>query len=272
MSEIALPGFRGALLGAFAFSFALGQLFSAIGQEILVTTNPLAFRHAFYSEFVILGVWLAVLIPLPESPYWLAGKGHHDKAKRSLRRLVGRVDGYDIEREYAVILQEVEASRILASRNKEHAGWAAMLQPVNVKRTIIAALPIMYQNFAGTALIFGYTTYFCESPRLASRALHAQICLNSPDRWPGGPFRGSCDHPTDPPDWHYRLLFHGRARWTTNVGARWRRRHERHVCCRRRYWILAAHHCKWSWSHYFMLDLGLRICSVLGTCGMDHDR
>ena len=35
MSEIAITQIRGAMLGAFSFSFALGQLFSAVGLQIL---------------------------------------------------------------------------------------------------------------------------------------------------------------------------------------------------------------------------------------------
>lgn len=111
MSEIVLPGFRGALLSAFSLSFALGQFFSAVGQQILVKTSLLEFRRAFYSEFVILGLWLLVLVTLPESPYWLSRKGKHDKAGRALLRLIGNnVEGYNVELEYSVIQQEVENS------------------------------------------------------------------------------------------------------------------------------------------------------------------
>jgi MFS family permease len=154
MSEIALPGFRGALLSAFSLSFALGQFFSAVGQQILVKTSPLEFRRAFYSEFVILGLWLLVLVTLPESPYWLSRKGKHDKARRALQRLIGNVEGYDVELEYSVIQQEVENS-IAFTASQGSSDWAAMRKPVNMKRTLIAALPFTYQNFVGTPLVFG---------------------------------------------------------------------------------------------------------------------
>ncbi len=38
------------------------------GSFIPPQTAPLAFRNAFYSEFALLGVWLPILIFLPESP------------------------------------------------------------------------------------------------------------------------------------------------------------------------------------------------------------
>ena len=39
MSEIAMPQVRGALLGAFALSFGLGQLFNAVGFQILAEVS-----------------------------------------------------------------------------------------------------------------------------------------------------------------------------------------------------------------------------------------
>lgn len=44
--------------------------------------------------------------------------------------------------------------------------WRAMLRPINMRRTIIAALPFSYQNFVGTPLIFGYTTYFFQLAKM----------------------------------------------------------------------------------------------------------
>jgi hypothetical protein len=68
MSEMALPQFRGALLAAFSMAFALGQVFLAVGLKVLEETNPLKFRHMFYSEFVFTGLWLMCVLYLPESP------------------------------------------------------------------------------------------------------------------------------------------------------------------------------------------------------------
>ena len=68
MSEISLPQFRGALLGSFSLTLALGQMFLAFGLKILEVTNEMAFRNMFYSEFVFLGFWLIPVILLPESP------------------------------------------------------------------------------------------------------------------------------------------------------------------------------------------------------------
>jgi MFS family permease len=72
MSEIALPQFRGALLAAFSMAFTLGQVFLAVGLEVLQDTDPLKFQRMFYAEFVFTGLWLVPLLLLPETP----GKPH----------------------------------------------------------------------------------------------------------------------------------------------------------------------------------------------------
>jgi hypothetical protein len=93
---------------------------------------------------------------------WLCLKGKHEQAKRSLHRLVGQVDGFDLDHEYAVIRHEVEDSVALADTHGSN-DWAALFKWVNFKRCLAATLPLSYQNFVGVPLVFGYTTYFFES-------------------------------------------------------------------------------------------------------------
>ncbi|KAG4429383.1 hypothetical protein IFR05_015140 [Cadophora sp. M221] len=160
MSEIAMPQFRGALLSSFSLFLALGQTFTAVGLKVLDVTTPLKFRNIFYSEFVFLGLWMIPMLYLPESPVWLATKGRHDKAKKALRRLIGNVHAYDVDHEYAVIKYEVESSQELSMKHSSKSEWRSLLTKVNMKRTIIATLPLTFQNFVGVPLIFNYTTYF----------------------------------------------------------------------------------------------------------------
>ncbi|ROT37977.1 general substrate transporter [Sodiomyces alkalinus F11] len=165
MSEISLPQFRGALLGSFSLFFALGQVFLAIGLKVLEDTDPFNFRNVFYSEFVFFGLWLVPLVYLPESPAWYAAQDRDEDAKRSLRRLVGPVDGYDLDHEYAVVKFEVaQSARLARARGSD---WRALASPVNLKRIVIATLPFTFQNFVGVPLIFGYTTYFLQLANVA---------------------------------------------------------------------------------------------------------
>ncbi|EEU37366.1 uncharacterized protein NECHADRAFT_86296 [Fusarium vanettenii 77-13-4] len=165
LSETALPQFRGALLGGFSLFFAIGQLFLAIGLKILKDTTPLKFRNIFFSEFVFCGLWLIPMLYLPESPVWYAMHDRPEDAKKSLRRLIGNVEGYDFDHEYAVIKYETDKSVEL---QKSHADnqWRAFFTWLNIKRAIIATLPFTFQNFVGAPLFFNYATYFFALAKL----------------------------------------------------------------------------------------------------------
>jgi hypothetical protein len=104
----------------------------------------LEYRRAFYSEFAILGVWLPILVWLPESPAWLCKKGRHDQALKSLHRLVGNVDGYDWDREYAVIKQELDASQALTQKSSK-LGFVACFKGTNLRRTLVSTIPFSMQ-------------------------------------------------------------------------------------------------------------------------------
>ncbi|KAM5341255.1 hypothetical protein ACJ41O_015364 [Fusarium nematophilum] len=162
LSEVAMPQFRGALLGSFSLAFALGQVFLAIALKILEETEPLAFRHIFYSEFVFTGLWLIPMLYLPETPAWYASKGRHDEGKKALRRLTGDVKDFDIEHEYAVVKFEMEESRALA-KGSNTSDWKALFtSKTNMKRAVTSTLPFTFQNIVGVPLMFGYTTYFFQ--------------------------------------------------------------------------------------------------------------
>ncbi|KAH8736575.1 general substrate transporter [Ilyonectria robusta] len=162
MSEIAMPQFRGALLGSFSLAFALGQVFLAIGLKVLEVTKPLAFRHVFYSEFVFTALWMFPMLYLPESPAWYAAKGRDDDGKKALRKLVGNVNGYDVDHEYAVIKYEMMESIALSKKASSGTWKAIFTNKINLKRAVISTLPFTFQNIVGVPLMFGYTTYFFQ--------------------------------------------------------------------------------------------------------------
>ena len=129
-----------------------------ITQGVLFQAHPAQFRAAFYSQFVFLGLWLFPLVVLPETPVFYCKQGKHDQAKKSLRRLIGDVEGYDLEHEYACIRYEVEQSEA-ALKLLAKSRWVSVFKGKNLKRVAIGALPLMLQGIAGAALTFGYSTY-----------------------------------------------------------------------------------------------------------------
>ncbi|KAF6805037.1 sugar transporter [Colletotrichum musicola] len=160
MSEIAMSQFRGAVLASFSLASSLGHVFLAIGLKVLEETSPMHFRNIFYSEFLFCGLWIVPMLLLPESPAWYASRGKHEEAKNSLRRLVGNVEGYDVEHEYAVMRYEIDQSIALSQSRGGDSDWKALMTPVNLKRAVISTLPLTFQNVVGVPLMFGYTTYF----------------------------------------------------------------------------------------------------------------
>ncbi|KAF5012866.1 hypothetical protein FDECE_1156 [Fusarium decemcellulare] len=165
MSETAMPQFRGALLSSFSLFFAIGQLFLAVGLKILDDTTPMKFRHMFYSEFIFAGLWCMPMLYLPESPVWYALKNRPEDAKKSLKRLIGNVEGYDVDHEYEVIKYEAEESTRIQHGHGNNE-WRAFFTRINIKRTVIATLPFTMQNFVGSPLFFNYSTYFFSLAKL----------------------------------------------------------------------------------------------------------
>ncbi|ORY35933.1 general substrate transporter [Naematelia encephala] len=176
LSEMVMPQMRGSILAAFSFSWQIGSLTSAVGLQVLEQSNPLAFRRIFYSEFVIVGIWMIALVLLPESPVWLAMKDRDDKGKKALKWLVGNVQGYDLDHEWAVIRSEVADSRKISTKQGSN-DWVALFKWKNFRRALISTLPFTYQNFIGVPLVFGQTTYFFQNAGLKN-AFTASVIIS----------------------------------------------------------------------------------------------
>jgi hypothetical protein len=78
-----------------------------------------------------------------------------------MRRLIGNVDGYDVDHEYSVLAFETKRSKELAEAAGS-SGWKALRTKTNLKRCIVATLPFTFQNVCGVPLMFGYTVYFFQ--------------------------------------------------------------------------------------------------------------
>lgn len=120
---------------------------------------------------------------LPESPRWYAEKGQIDKAKASLRRINGTVAGYDLEHEFAVIMQEIEEGKKLSDTTKgvnllsvfrgtnfvrdRHLPSGTHTTDMFQRRTYISFMPFAWQQWGGTAVINGYTAYYFQLAGMA---------------------------------------------------------------------------------------------------------
>jgi MFS family permease len=181
MTEIAMPNMRGAMVVPFAFMFAFGSFLGALALQIvkmvrisvqhisiivpiadLLTDGSPCLQARVLFAIRTLGSMVdplhhfardtkyvrpvTVSAPSPDlsSLVFYCKRGQHDKAKKSLRFLVGNVEGYDIEHEYRVVQREVYDSDE-AMKLHGATGWYSLLKWKVFRRTIISVLPVMMQ-------------------------------------------------------------------------------------------------------------------------------
>ena len=80
----------------------------------------------------------------PGKSAFLCKRGQHDKAKKSLRRLIGNVAEYDFDHEYSVLRFHVEES-VALNQKLSSSSWAAIFKGNNLRRTVISCLPFTLQ-------------------------------------------------------------------------------------------------------------------------------
>jgi hypothetical protein len=56
---------------------------------------------------------------IPESPYWLAGRGYHDRGRAVIDRLNGKIKDYDVDFHYGLLRQTVDLEQ---KHNRELTG------------------------------------------------------------------------------------------------------------------------------------------------------
>lgn len=106
---------------------------------------------------MFIGIWMIIMVILPESPWYWAGKQNVAQAKASLRRLYGNIPGYDVDREYAVMEKEIAHSKAIHAEGKRPR-FAEIFKGVNLRRTLASMMPIMLQQLCGVPIFFSYLT------------------------------------------------------------------------------------------------------------------
>ncbi|WWC60749.1 uncharacterized protein I303_103325 [Kwoniella dejecticola CBS 10117] len=160
IAEIAPNNLRGFLINAYTFWFCLGQLLAGVALNEL-NARKVNFKDAIYTQWGMIGIMGIIFVLLPESPWWLVGKGKLDKASRVLERYYGRIEGYNVADEVNVMVATIEAERVTAARNNQEGPWA-VFQGRNLLRLLIAAAPKIIQQFVGLSVFNSYSTYFFQ--------------------------------------------------------------------------------------------------------------
>ncbi|KAF2094705.1 general substrate transporter [Rhizodiscina lignyota] len=105
---------------------------------------------------------LLVIYPFfPESPYYLIKIGKDDAARKALIHVHGGHDQSLIDAEMKRLAAQVEFSEELQrAAMAKGPPLLQVFQGTNLKRTMIAVLPVAGQQFIGAAFVLGYITYF----------------------------------------------------------------------------------------------------------------
>ncbi|KAF2014212.1 sugar transporter [Aaosphaeria arxii CBS 175.79] len=155
-SEISPIKLRGYLANYVCLCWALGQLMAAgVLSGFSSNTTQWAYRLPFAVQWVwpiplMIALWFA-----PESPYWLARKGRHEEAEKTLRRLTSKDFPFDHSKLLAMVIHtnRVEDESGIGSN------YLDCFKGTNLRRTEIVCLVFVAQNTTGVA-IGGTPTYF----------------------------------------------------------------------------------------------------------------
>jgi SP family general alpha glucoside:H+ symporter-like MFS transporter len=104
-------------------------------------------------------VFVLMLPFVPESPIFHIRRGNEDKAKKCLLKLYGTAPGYDVDHEYRVILEQMEAERAITQAGGK-SSFFEIFQGANLRRTIAGVVGAASQPLAGAPLLFSYSTYY----------------------------------------------------------------------------------------------------------------
>lgn len=91
-----------------SFQYTIGSFLSSVSLNIVSHDKPSHWRHAVLSQFAVCGVAILAWLFLPESARWHCVKGNEIESKKILRKLNGKVEGYDVDKEYRNMIVEIE--------------------------------------------------------------------------------------------------------------------------------------------------------------------
>ncbi|EQB49238.1 hypothetical protein CGLO_11440 [Colletotrichum gloeosporioides Cg-14] len=159
VAEIAHVRIRGFMLALFQFWLIIGVfLSSCVLEGTSRISGTWSWKAAVVSQFGIGLISLSLFIFLtPESPYYLAGKGETEKVKMVLCSLRGKEPGYIVEADVDLIMRTIEHEK---STSGAEVSFMDCFRGVDLRRTLLACLPMVMQQFSGWPLCGNYLTYF----------------------------------------------------------------------------------------------------------------
>lgn len=161
VSEVTPVAIRGFTLSLFQFWIILGSLVaSCVLQGTSSIEGPWSWKAAVATQFVPAVLCIALFVPfVPESPYYLVSKGRLDAARAAVAKLRPVRDGFDPDSEVQAIKATLDHERRERTEGSQPS-YLECFQRTDLRRTLIACLPVVSQLFMGYPLCGNYLAYF----------------------------------------------------------------------------------------------------------------
>ena len=161
ISEIAPPQMRGGLGVMYQLAIVVGSIAAPFVSYLIVTFIPpeTCWRWMFASELLPVGVFLVLLMLLPQSPRWLAGRGRGEEALGVLER----VGGADFARD--------EMKQIDAALQEDVGKFSDLFAPGIRYAFAIGLLLAFFNNWTGWSVMGGYIPMLFEASGLNDRSM-----------------------------------------------------------------------------------------------------
>ncbi|KAL4750670.1 hypothetical protein BDW72DRAFT_175359 [Aspergillus terricola var. indicus] len=157
VGEISPLALRGTLTCLTALAYCIGPFTVALITNTTGTyTTRWAYRSVFAAQWGFAAIALALILFMPESPWWLVSKSRESDALSSLSRL-----GYN-NGEQTKKLSTIKTTLDQIRRETEGVTYAECFRTSNLRRTIISIAPLSIQAMSGIIFAASYSTYYFQ--------------------------------------------------------------------------------------------------------------
>lgn len=170
-SEITPASIRGAVVSSIQTFIQFGQIMSSgVNENFLYADQPRGWIIPVSIQALIPVLVLVLSVLIPPSPRWLISKNRKEDAVKVLERVrtKGEVDSGRC-REEADAIDEA-----LRNQTKKEP-WRHLFRGVNLRRTNIACIVFILQQFTGQGFVSQYSPRFYSSVGLGAKAFQYTI-------------------------------------------------------------------------------------------------
>jgi SP family galactose:H+ symporter-like MFS transporter len=158
ISEVSPADARGWTVSLFQLAITLGILIAYIVDFAFAKIE--GWRWMFGLSLVPAAIFAIGMYYLPESPRWLAKRGHRDRARVVLSRIR---DTQDVDAE----LEEIEQG---LSRSEEHGSWRDLLNPGLRPALVVGIGLAVFQQVTGINTVIYYAPMIIQSAGISSNS------------------------------------------------------------------------------------------------------